>query len=183
MASTAPAAKDSSNCDKKCDKKCGKEDQDQDQDDQNVKSLKEKMAALAVKSPEKEVSKAAGVKTTESLSAATCTDVERWSGVTIATIQHKDGTAHVYIITGVFFQEMTPMDEVDFAKLSQPYLLPDIDYGFYIFSVNEFIEDVCKKAQHNLYWPRTKKYYTVPQWYQQNIPIALQTLRPPPVWD
>lgn len=145
--------------------------------DADVKELAEKLSGLAIKAPEKEVAWAAGVKTTESLSAEGNTDVERWGGVTIATIHSKDGLPHVYIITGVFFQEMMPMEDTEFAKLDQPYLMPDLDYAFCIFSVNEFIEDVCKKAQHNLYWPRTKKYYTVPQWYRENIPKGLQAFR------
>ena len=146
-------------------------------EDEDVKSLSEKLAALAVKSPGKEVAWLAGVKTTESLSASSCTNVERWGGVTIATIHSKDGNPHVYLITGVFFHEMQPIDEAEFAKLNQAYFLPELDYAFCIFSVNEFIEDVCKKAQYNIYWPRTKKYYTVPQWYRDNIPKGLESFR------
>jgi hypothetical protein len=143
----------------------------------SVENVVEKLAKLVVKSPSKEDAWSAGVKTTESLSASGCTDVERWGGVTLATIHGKDGNPHVYIITGVFFDEMQPMEEVDFAKLNQPFHTPDKDFAFCIYSVNEFIEDVCKKGQHNIYWPRTKKYYTVPAWYQQAIPNALASFR------
>lgn len=117
------------------------------------------------------------LKTPETLSVAGNADIEQHTNVTLATIHAKDGSVHVYLIHGVYFQEMTPIEEKAFLELKVPFHTPDQDYAFCLYSLDEFIAEVCEKGGHYLYWPRTKRYYQVPTWYQDKLPKSLANLR------
>jgi len=117
------------------------------------------------------------MKTTETLSAAGCTDLEQYSSVALATIHAKDGSVHIYLIHGVFFDEMTPIEEKEFLELKVPHHVPDQNFSFCLYSVDEFVEEVCKKGGNYLFWPRTQKYYQIPKWYQEKLPNSLNALR------
>jgi hypothetical protein len=72
---------------------------------------------------------------------------------------------------------MQPMDEKEFVAKQEPFYKPDLNFAFSLFSLDEFIKDVCVAGKHNLYWPRTQKYYTVPKWYQDKLPQSLAAFR------
>jgi hypothetical protein len=150
--------------------------------DAKLDEMARQLAGLGIRSPPAAAAAAAGVKTTEMLSAHGCQDVEQYVGVALCTVQHKDGTAHVYIMHGVFYQELPTVDPADVAALGLAFFEPDHNFAFCIFAADEFVQDVCIKGNGLVHWPRTGHYYLIPEFYQTKIALGLHTIRarPPP---
>ncbi len=138
----------------------------------DIEDLKTRLSALALTSPTE-----AGIKTTEMLSAEGCADVEQYSGVSLVTINHKDGTQHVYIIHGVFFVELQKVEATEVADAGKPYWKPDQNFSFCLMSSDEFVADVCVKGNGIFHWPRTDSFYRIPPWYHNKIAEGVLAMR------
>lgn len=114
---------------------------------------------------------AAGIKPTEQLSDEKCTDIEQNSGVGIFTSHGKDGKIRVFIMFGVYFAEL------DVVNQFNCYFHPGQDYSFCLWGLDEFVHDVLGRAKGIIFWPRTNKYYRVPEWYRAKLPKSLQAFR------
>lgn len=122
------------------------------------------MRALVVRCPAWEEAVKKGVMTTESLSGPLCKDPSRHMSVCIATIVDKKGKKDVFVIHGVFYDKLQEVEIEDVMKLEfKPHIhLPTLDYGFCVYSAQEFTHDVINAAKGYLFWPRTQKLYRVP---------------------
>ena len=137
------------------------------------------LTQLMTTSPSPEAAAAAGIKTTESLGAkdASEDDLEQYSGVTLITNHAKDNSVHLFLLFGFVFVELTPIEPEVLIRFGERYHAPSQNYSFCIYSLDEFIQDVCKTGAGNIFWPRTNKYYKIPSWFQDRCTKALQIFR------
>ena len=135
--------------------------------------LSESLLALALHSPSPADAGARGVQTTQSLSSNGCAALEQYAGVTLATIHAKDGSQHLYLMHGVFYQELQPLS----VPPDKPFHKPHHDFAFCIYSSDEFLRDVCEQGHDTIYWPRTRRFYSIPDWYRQKIATGLAAFR------
>ena len=138
---------------------------------------KKELEKLAVKSTDESISAAKGIKTTEFLTNPKCKDIERYTGVTLTTISHLDGSVHLYLLLGVLWTELKAIDPVELIKNKLPYYKADSNFAFAIQSLDDFLEDVCNRGKCNIYWERTDKYYQIPPEYHKLMIEAQQKFK------
>lgn len=143
----------------------------------SVSVVSDVVAAVVASAAVEETKNVPKSKSTESLSAEGNQDIEQYSGVSFITYHTKTGERKVFLLFGVFFRELDPIEPEAFKELKLECFTPATDYGFCIFSVDEFIQDVLIKGNGYIFWPRTNFYYQIPDWYKDKIPKGLKALR------